>query len=304
MYFTPEAARAAVARVEAALAPGGYLFLGHAETLRGLSNAFHLLHTHDTFYYQKKEAGQAPPPRAPAAPEPFAPSAVDVAQAASWVEVIGRATERISALAAAHDAAEVVGSPPADASDVRPAAGARPGGETPGLEAAPAWDLSQPLELLARERFADALLHLRALPPGSDGDPDVLLLHAALLVQQGRPDECEETCRRLLSRDDLNAGAHYLLALCRERAGDGRAAADHDQTAAYLDPGFAMPRLHLGLMARRAGERERALGELSQALTLLQREDSSRLVLFGGGFSREALASLCRAEISALGGQA
>ena len=37
MYFTLEMAQAAIARLTRALAPGGYLFLGHAETLRGLS---------------------------------------------------------------------------------------------------------------------------------------------------------------------------------------------------------------------------------------------------------------------------
>jgi len=38
------------------LSPGGFLFLGHAETLRGLSRDFHLHHTHGTFYYRRKEA--------------------------------------------------------------------------------------------------------------------------------------------------------------------------------------------------------------------------------------------------------
>jgi chemotaxis protein methyltransferase CheR len=70
--------------------------------------------------------------------------------------------------------------------------------------------------------------------------------------------------------------------------------------ATYLDPGFAMPRLHLGLMARRLGDREDAQRELGQALVLLQREDPSRLLLFGGGFGHEALIALCRAELLAL----
>ena len=48
MYFTPEVARAVLARIAHSLAPGGYLFLGHAESLRGMSTAFHLRHTHDT----------------------------------------------------------------------------------------------------------------------------------------------------------------------------------------------------------------------------------------------------------------
>ena len=57
MYFAPEQMRAAIARIAQSLAPGGFLFLGHAETLRGVSEAFHLRHTHGTFYYERKDAG-------------------------------------------------------------------------------------------------------------------------------------------------------------------------------------------------------------------------------------------------------
>jgi len=44
--------------------------------------------------------------------------------------------------------------------------------------------------------------------------------------------------------------------------------------------------------------------ELGQALILLAREDSSRILLFGGGFSRDALVELCRREIRTCGGVA
>ena len=62
-----------------------------------------------------------------------------------------------------------------------------------------------------------------------------------------------------------------------------------------------MPRLHLGLMARRAGDTDAAHRELGQALVLLKREDASRLLLFGGGFGRDALIALCRAELQSAG---
>ena len=85
-----------------------------------------------------------------------------------------------------------------------------------------------------------------------------------------------------------------MLALCRESAGDRQGALDHDSAAVYLDPAFAMPRVHLGLMARRAGDSEGARRELGQALLLLKREEASRLLLFGGGFTRDALIALDR----------
>jgi chemotaxis protein methyltransferase CheR len=56
-------------------------------------------------------------------------------------------------------------------------------------------------------------------------------------------------------------------------------------------------------MARRGGDRAAACRELGQALELLRGEEASRLLLFGGGFGREALVTLCRAEYLACGGQ-
>jgi chemotaxis protein methyltransferase CheR len=299
MYFVPEAARAIVTRLSRALASGGYLFLGHAENLRGLSQDFHLRHTHETFYYQRKQgdadghppgiatmAGTGPASLAGALLPLEDPLASVVETADSWVDVIRRATERIQTLTEgrvtrALPGPPTVGGPPAPR---------------------PRWDLERAVELLRKERFAEALALIGALPPESAVDPDVLLLRAVLLTQSGSLDEAVKVCADLLMLDEMNAGAHYLLAICREGLGDRQGAIDHDQVALYLDPGFAMPRLHLGLLARRAGEREAARRELGQALVLFQREDSSRVLLFGGGFSRESLVSLCRAELVACGG--
>jgi chemotaxis protein methyltransferase CheR len=59
MYFTSDRARALVGRLTQSLRPGGHLFLGHAETLRGLSAGYHLCHTHDALYYPRKDAQPA-----------------------------------------------------------------------------------------------------------------------------------------------------------------------------------------------------------------------------------------------------
>jgi ribosomal protein uS11 len=63
--------------------------------------------------------------------------------------------------------------------------------------------------------------------------------------------------------------------------------------------GFAMPRLRLGLLARRRGEHRVAGTELGRALALLRHEREDRIVLFGGGFGRVALTTICRAELDA-----
>ena len=254
MYFTPETARGVVRRISQALLPRGFLFLGHAETLRGITPEFHLCHTHDTFYYQQRDA-------------------CDAAPTATWTAP-----------------AKVV------AKDLLPVV----------LESTVprrTWNLSLVLEAVRQERFSDALELIGCLPADSQEDPDTLLLRAVLLTNHGRIHESEEVCRRLLALDELNAGAHYLMALCREHEGQVNRAFEHGMTAIYLDPGFAMPHLHLGILAKRSGEFVTAQRELGQALILLASEDASRILLYGGGFSRDALLQLCRTQLHAARGE-
>lgn len=285
MYFTPEHAMRTVAQFARALAPGGFLFLGHAETLRGLSHDFHLRHTHDTFYYQLKDGSEQQAEADPSAE--VAPARTEAAPSSEWVgtwlETVGRSSQRIRELSGEHSASSHASAP-------APAALPR--------------DLSQAFQLLRHERFAEALDLMHEPATGDDTDSAALLLRAALLAHQGALAEAQQVCHELLRLDDLNAGAHYLLALCFERHGEARQAIEHDRTAVYLDAGFAMPHLHLGLMARRRRDAEEARHELGKALLLLEREDESRLLLFGGGFSRSALLALCRSELSNLKGNA
>jgi chemotaxis protein methyltransferase CheR len=280
MYFSPERMRAVVGRIAGALAPGGHLFLGHAETLRGLSDDFHLLHSNETFYYRLKDADGVVPPRPlpPIRPTPV-PAPSSVASSTDWFDVIGRSSDRIRALG---DGLE-----PSARPAERPA---------PSVTRAPV------LALIRAEKYAEALAYVGAAP-GSDRDPDLLLLTAVLLVHSGQLAAAAEVAGRLVAMDELSAGGHYLLALCADSGGDIGGAVDHDRIAVYLDPEFAMPRLHLGLLAKRSGDLPAARRELDQALLLLRREDTSRLLLFGGGFTREGLVAMCEAELAAIRGR-
>jgi chemotaxis protein methyltransferase CheR len=291
MYFTPAVTRRVVSEVTGALASGGFLFLGHAETLRGLSQDYQLCHTHGTFYYQRREGM---PLRSvaeqvdsiPALPDArVLPEAVE--SATSWFDAIQTATRRVAELAARAAAPERRAPESHDPAPAAPLGRRR--------------ELAGVFELVELERFDEALRTLEGLPATAREHPDALLLSAVLLTNRGRIAEAERACERLLEKDDLHAGAHYLAALCQEHRGDDRGAAKHDRMAMHLDPTFAMPHLHAGLLARRSGDAAVAERELGQALLLLEREDTSRIVLFGGGFSREALTSLCRSGLGRLG---
>jgi chemotaxis protein methyltransferase CheR len=287
MYLAPDRMEQVVGYLSKALAPGGYLFLGHAETLRGLSHDFHLRHTHDTFYYQKKEDDSARARPRPAMPPPPAWQEVPWSYE-SWVDAIRTASERIQDLA--RDCGKQPGSV-----DAAPAA-------LPGRQRRSTADLGVASELLREEKFREALEVLRDLDAESAAGVDAQLLRAILLTECGDIPAAEAVCAELLAADDLNAGAHYVMALCREHSGDRGGAMEQDRLAVHLDPSFASPHLHLGLLAQRTGDAATGRHELQQAVALLLREDASRILLFGGGFSREALLEFSRAQLRACGG--
>jgi chemotaxis protein methyltransferase CheR len=153
---------------------------------------------------------------------------------------------------------------------------------------------AQALEMLRDERFAEALDLLTPVLP--QRRPRDLLLYGVLLAQGGRLAEARDTAQRLIDSGVPNPDAHQLLGACHE-VDEPELAAGQYRLAAYLDPGFAMPRVRLGLLARRRGDGRDAATELSAALDLLPRESEERITLFGGGFGRLTLSSLCRTEL-------
>jgi chemotaxis protein methyltransferase CheR len=290
MYLVPDAVRAVVERLTRALAPAGFLFLSHAETLRGLSRDFHLRHTHDTFYYQKREGVEAiPEPLSAPVSAPLLPvDGLDI----SWVDAIRIASERINSLSqnsSTHVSSQVEASSP-------------PARIEKGTALPPSAQFGFVFELLHQERFQAALETLNGLPSAATADSDAQLLRAVLLSNCGNVSAAQTVCEQILSSDDLNAGAHYVAALCREHVGDHDGAVEHDRAAIYLDPTFAMPHLHLGLLAKRRGDLVTSRRELEQARGLLPGEDASRLLLLGGGFGRETLLEFSRAQLCACGG--
>jgi len=160
MYFEPEQMRATIARIAQSLAPGGFLFLGHAETLRGVSDRFHLRNTHETFYYQLNDGAEPDCERVVRfTPRPSPVRMPHTGRDVAWVDDIRMASERVAALVPLREAA---------------------GGSI--QKSAPPFDPAPALELLRQERFTEALDHVRAESKPADRNLDALLLEATLLV--------------------------------------------------------------------------------------------------------------------------
>ena len=234
-----------MARVERAVRPGGFLFLGHAETLRGLSSEFDLRHTDDAFYYQRHDGTQetVAPWDEPAPTTSGMPPAI----AETWVEVVSRTAARIERLA------EPVRRRQPHRS--RPPGISRPCGPACATNATamrrPPWQRFRP----------------RPPPiPTSCCTPPSWKPTAAGCRRRRPP------ARRLLDDDAFNAGAHYLLALCREAAGElaaGRAPrSGRHLSRSGLRHAASAPR-PAGPAARRANVSPAGVGT---APRLLQRE--------------------------------
>jgi chemotaxis protein methyltransferase CheR len=275
MYFTEPASQAVTRRIAESLVSDGVLFLGHAETWRALARDFHLCQSSESFYYRRRE-------RLP--PETERPltfvnvAALALAERAAWAGVIERSATRITSLTEAFDA---------------------PRAEPQFIGRPQPWNTEQAAQLIHEERFSELERLLDADSEAPEDDPNKLLLRAVLLTRGGNVRGAERTLERLLGVDRRSAGARYLLALCRESVGDRAGAKEQDLLATEADPSFSLPCLHLGLLARRAGDVGVARRRFGQAMTLLERDETSRLRLFGGGFTRDALLGLCRAELLA-----
>lgn len=155
-------------------------------------------------------------------------------------------------------------------------------------------------QLFREERFDEAMQTIKHFSTEKNADTDVQILTAIIHINKGELKEAEEICKSILVNDELNAGAHYIVALCCENSGREAESIHHNQASLYLDSNFAMPRLHLGLIYKKMNKLDIAKQELSQAILLLEKEDASRILMFGGGFSRKALIQFCQAELAHL----
>lgn len=279
MYLDPSVARQAVARIQQAMSPEAYLFLGHAEHLRELSLDFQLCQSHNCFYYRNGEAEEGHRGRSTAA----APRAPSIAASADteWFEAICGATQRVRTLGLRLPA--------------------KPGaGDTASGSAERGMTVAKAMALFRQDQFDLALRLLDDVDPSSPGDPEIQLLRVVLLAHQGELRQAESAAAMLAASRPWTAEAHHALGLCLENSGDHASALGRYRMAAQLDPLFAMPRMHLGMMARRQGRWSDGRRELQDALLLLETEQMRRIQLFGGGFDRPALSDVCRAELRVL----
>lgn len=230
IYFVPEAVRQTVDHLRAALRDGGYLFLGDAETLYGMSAGFVSVPFEDAYVYRRQTtsalAPASSPQRTPAvrtggAPEqPHTPPQAAKQQAPRPAVTSAELQRTVESYIAVDDL-------------------------TRASQAAKRWMSLEPDSLLARFTLA------------------------RLYAAQIRDAEAAQLLRELLARDSLHAPSYVLLGIICSRQGEMDEAIAQFQHAIYLEPRTPLAYFFLGNIYQELGQLRLAQRAYQQVLGLV-----------------------------------
>ena len=173
MYLSARVVGEVIARFARVLAPDGFLFLSHAEPLRGISQAFHVEYGQGAFYYVLHDAGEAPASLRAGAwsvslrKDTVRPLMPSVSGDRLTTSIHPASSSRTGSIQRSTLTASCAVSKPADVESGPPSLEAM----SPAEKGA---SLSLGAALMRAEQYDKALATLEALAPVDRFDPDVL----------------------------------------------------------------------------------------------------------------------------------
>lgn len=264
IYFTTVTTKKVVEKFTDALSPGGYLFLGHSETLANVSSRFER-HIHEGgFYYTKK-------PELPGQPEK--PS---VALQNSTPQRRARVPE---AVGLSRRAAPLPAVKQPDS--INP--------ETLFING---------LQLLHQENYpaaAEVFRNLLQIKPQHTG---AILAGGQIHLAHGRSDEALSCFDKALLLNDLLPEGYFLRGLLFEMGDRVDEAIEEYRKAVLLKIDFIMPHYQLGKLCFRTGDVNASGREFRNSLKLLEKAAREAIIPFSGGLSREVFLEQVRKEIA------
>ncbi|MBE0416554.1 MAG: tetratricopeptide repeat protein [Coriobacteriia bacterium] len=270
IYFRIESTRRVVESLFESLNPGGYLFIGHSESLTGITERFETIEVGGVFLYRKP---------------------VSVAVSASFPEAVEQ--QRRLGRDARTRRAESASAKFEIRTSVAPRASAAATPESAGgtllLEAARAAAIAgRPHEVLQATR------DLLAAEPGN---AEAHLLAARAYADNGDFEDALASAEEALRIDPLLATARYILGLIHLRSGRPEAAIAEFRRTIYADDTFVLAHLNLGNLHRGRGEYAEACREYEAALRALERAPEGSWSGFLGGFEPDVLAVTCERSL-------
>ena len=287
IYFDPQTTRRVISTFHDSVRPGGYLFVGHSETLTQFSTNFALIMKGETFLYRKEDrrakasAGLARVDRERTRP---------ARQPDVWHRLRSALSEK---------GEEAAPSPP-EPTEPR-------GSDAAAEEEEPAAPLTprQAIERLHEQ----ALAQYRA---GSyeqaervcgeilqrDGDHvGARLLLASFCVNQGQYDRALEECDRVTRISPLSHGAYFLRGTVYAKQQQRDRAVREYRRAIYLNKDFALAYFNLANLHRDAKRYDDAVREYRNAMRAIESKSEDHTLEFFGGISESLLLQGCKKSI-------
>lgn len=278
IYFKLESTRRVIANIFRSMNDGGYLFLGHSETLTNLSDDFEPVEVNGVFLYRK-------PRRTPSVwagmplIEPRAEAAYGSRRSAET---------RKPRIPRADAGSESAASGPAERGDAHQGAGGPSTAE----------------ELISAARAAsvegrpqDVLGSVGALLETQPENAEAYLLAAYAHADAGAYGDALEECQRALAINPLMPAARYILGIIYHRQGNLVRAVGEFKKTIYIDPEFALAHLNLGNIHRSQRKWDAARREYENALRALYKNPEGEWSHFMGGFKADLLVKTCERSL-------
>lgn len=283
IYFRLESTRRVVENFYESLNPGGYLFVGHSETLTSISDRFEPVEVGGVFLYRKTRGRRTT----------F--SSV-VAERPSKRR--GRRRPKEAPAPADHSARETVfpDMEPGAIPDVAPIESPAPvedGAELLGVREL----LAQARDASADGRPEDALALSQRILDEDPENPEAFLLAAFAHADTGDLDSAVLEANQALAIDPLIAAARYTLGIIYLRMDDPMRALSEFKKTIYIDADFPLAHLNLANLYRARGATDDACREYENAIQALYRSPEGDWTAFLGGFKPDLLAKTCERSL-------
>ncbi|HEY5540682.1 MAG TPA: CheR family methyltransferase [Coriobacteriia bacterium] len=253
IYFRPESTRRVVDNFFESLNPGGYLFIGHSETLTTISDRFEPVELGGVFLYRKP-----------------------MRRIHSFDSVAKRRTEDTDRPTVAEPNA--ANASPASAVTSRPETAS----QAAELVAAAQELLEQGRPVEARAAAEKAL----QIEPRS---VEAMLVRAYAHADSGDFVEAITEANAALAIDPLHAPARYILGIIYQRQGDTMAALNEFKRTIYIDHEFVLAHFNAANIHRARGAIDDARREYENTLRALYANPSGSWTVFLGGFRPDLL---------------
>jgi chemotaxis protein methyltransferase CheR len=285
IYFKVESTRRVVDNFYESLNPGGYLFIGHSETLSSISDRFEPVEIGGVFLYRK-----------PVAKKLF-----------SFGSHGGAAKDARAGAAVARTSRGVTRAP----TPARPAKTPRPtrpretqpvpAEEAPDTveSSAPAIEelVAETRSLLEQGRPADACKVADRALAIDPRNVEAMLARSYAHADAGDLEAAIADATSAVAIDPLLAPARYILGIIYLREGDEAAALAEFKRTIYIDHEFVLAHFNAANIHRSRGSMEDACREYENALHALESNPSGSWTVFLGGFRSDLLAKTCERSL-------